>query len=376
MPKSTGKKRRKLRAILSFVLLAILIALAVLLIVNRDWLTSGGLRRLFTGGSITEADEFFYNYYTENVFAWADGSFISASTSGLQILGPDGEELAQELFTMESPVIATAGDRGIAYDAGGTAFRLFTAEGEITSLTTDAAILRASINSGGHIAIVTRDSGYRAVVTVYSPQLEPIYQWYSRSSYITAAAVSPAGGHMAVANLSESGGSISFFDLTSTEVQHNYTYTEGIPLDLHYMAEDRICLVGETSAVFLDDQAQVVGQLDYGSRSLSAYSLGGDGFSVLALSDYQTSSSTGALIALDTNGNELGRLETSDQILALDARGQYIAVLYADRLVVYDRTLTEVFVQSDAVGALDVLACDDGAAILVYRYSAQVCRAQ
>ena len=47
------------------------------------------------------------------------------------------------------------------------------------------------------------------------------------------------------------------------------------------------------------------------------------------------------LVTLDSSGSAIAEADVNDEILHLSAAGRYVAVLYADRLVIYNRDLSE-----------------------------------
>lgn len=59
---------------------------------------------------------------------------------------------------------------------------------------------------------------------------------------------------------------------------------------------------------------------------------------VLLLNRYQ-SGSVGRLVTVASDGEEIASLDISEEVRDISANGRYLSVLYADRLVVYNRDL-------------------------------------
>ena len=107
----------------------------------------------------------------------------------------------------------------------------------------------------------------------------------------------------------------------------------------------------------------------YQGGYLREYDLAGDDFTVLLLSRYQTGS-VGRLVTVGADGAELGSLDVNQEVLAVSACGRYLAVLYLDSLVVYNRDLQVYASLTGTDFARSVLMRADGSALLLSSESA------
>ena len=87
------------------------------------------------------------------------------------------------------------------------------------------------------------------------------------------------------------------------------------------------------------------------------------GFATLLLDRYK-SGGQGKLVTVDGSGEAIGSLDVSDEVLHLSAAGNYVAVLYADRLIIYDKEMNQCAVLSDISSAKYALVRSDGSALL------------
>ena len=78
------------------------------------------------------------------------------------------------------------------------------------------------------------------------------------------------------------------------------------------------------------------------------------------------------LVTVDSEGTVLGELEAEREVLRVSAAGKYVAVLYSDELVIYDKTLQVYASLSEVSAAKQVLMRDDGSAVLVSASSASL----
>ena len=84
------------------------------------------------------------------------------------------------------------------------------------------------------------------------------------------------------------------------------------------------------------------------------------------------SGSVGRLVTVNEKGEELASLDVSEEVLDLSAAGRYLAVLYADSLVVYNQDL-EVYATYEGTDyASGVLMRSDGSALLTSGESASL----
>ena len=75
---------------------------------------------------------------------------------------------------------------------------------------------------------------------------------------------------------------------------------------------------------------------------------------------------------IDTAVKELGSLDLDGDVLSMSASGRYVAVLFADRLVIYNKNLKEYATLQGVSSAGDVLMRSDGSAVLAGSAAASV----
>ena len=96
---------------------------------------------------------------------------------------------------------------------------------------------------------------------------------------------------------------------------------------------------------------------------LREYDLGGEDFTALLLNRYQ-SGSVGRLVTVDDAGKEIAALDVSEEVRDLSACGRYLAVLYGDRVVVYNRDLQVYATLHGVEHAREVLTRSDGSVLM------------
>jgi len=367
----TKKAAGRWRAVAAAVVTLLLIAAAVLVFVYRDALSAQGLRRLFGRETTAElGDAYVYESGSAQAFATGGNCLAVASSTGLQLLSDEGYTVARQVFSMASPACAASDSLFAFYDIGGTALRVADRQGEIHDLSTGAAVISLSMNASGYLAVVTEESGYKGLVTVYDPSLTPIYQWYSGTGYALTAEVSPDNRSLAVVCAGADGGTVRLLSLGSETEKGSFTAAGELFLQAHWFTGDRLCVLGETRVLFLSGDGRERASYDFEGLYLTDYSLESTDFIALYLSRYR-SGTAGVLVTLDQNGGELGRLELQTDLQSLSAYGDRLAALCGDGVTLYGRNLAEQGTYDQTLGVKKALLRKKGDVLLLSSYYAE-----
>ena len=321
----------------------------------------GGGQELFT-----------YEAGSGQTFAAAGDALAVASSTGIQLIGANGETILRKIFSMDEPAVAACGDRAAFYDVGGTTLRVVELDGTYTTLDTTAAILSVTLNEEGYMAVAAEETGYKGLVTIYNPQLQAVYRWHSGEGYLLKAEVSPNSKGFAALTLASTGGRVQFFSLGEEDPLSTYEAADTLLLDMKYCG-DRVCALSETGLVFLEDDGTLAGSFDFGGESLVDYHLGTGDFAAVCLSEYRAGG-TCRLVTLDGKGSVLGQQEIRQDLVGLDICSKQLLLQYSDTLELYDRRL---FLQGTADGVLGIqqaILREKGDALLLRAYSAELCQ--
>ena len=325
--KKNYKKRLKWLGITAAVVLAV-VAVALL----WDHGSFDGLRRAVIYRQ-AQKDETgcaqLYRYAVEKsaVFTSLDGSLIMASDGQISVLGEDGAVRYHTQVKFSHAAVFAAGGRAVAYDIGGTEIYVLDSHGLVRQLTCGGEILAVTANEGGMLAATVNKSGYKAAVEVYDAKGSMTFEFDSSDRFVMTAAVTSDGKHLAAVTMGQEDGSyrssIVFYKLTS-----------------------------ETPAATCTLE-------------------GGAVYDALLLGDYK-SGSQAVLATVSSAGSEIARLEISSEVLGISAAGRYIAVLYSDRLTIYDKNWNEHATLEGVSTARQVLMRADGSAVLAGSASASL----
>ena len=334
-------RRRNIRkAAFSLISAIILFAACILIWFYRDSFNTDRLLILAAEKTAEAKEEYILDAGAGRVYATAGSGLAVATSSGLELMDAGGSISVSYLFKMETPAIAAGSDFAVFYDLGGTAMAVALFDGSVTELTAPGTILSVTVSDGGYITVTTDCTGYRGLVTVYDPRLEPVYEWYSSSAWVISGVVSPDNRELAVLSYTASGSEVRFFALTSTEQQAAFSVSDTVLLDVHWMSQTQLCAYSTEQAVFFTSKGVWSNTYSFNGQYLIDCTFDGEGFAVFALSPYRAGS-TANLVSLDPGGRALGTAEVLSEIVSLTASGTNVLVLCPDGVLLLSSSLAE-----------------------------------
>lgn len=111
----------------------------------------------------------------------------------IQLVSPTGTARLKETVNMSSPALNASGDYAVVYDVGGQELNVI-GQGALLhklSLSEEESLLCATVNEKGWVAVTSKVSGYKGVVTVYNRDFEAVLTIRLSSRYISDAVVTP-----------------------------------------------------------------------------------------------------------------------------------------------------------------------------------------
>lgn len=372
------KKHHFFRNFLIFLLVLAAVLGLVLLAAWRDGTGFDALRRYVAYGSGAVSGEktvYEYDSGSSNRFARVgDGGLAVLSDTALRVLGADGSEVWSVNTQMSAPALGQGGGRAVAYDVGGTALYVLDESGALLTLTADGPIVSANLNGSGMLAVTTQLSGTKGHVDVYSAQLQKCFELNAHRRFVADACVTEDGDYLAVVNMGQEDSvfvsNIVLYDLTQEDPVAEYSVEDGLVLSVGGQGSE-IITVSDTCLTAGTVSGEILGTYSYGDAFLREYDMGGDDFTVLLLNRYQ-SGNVGRLVTVGTDGAEIAGLDISEEVRSVSACGRYLSVLYADRLVVYNRELQVYATLHGPERVREVLTRADGSVLMLSSGSAEL----
>lgn len=358
---SLTRRQRVLILVLAAVVLFGLLAATVF----RDN-TASVFRRI---SSTYSQEDFAHNAQANSLFLGMDDNLLICTQSQIQVFSPSGTLQMKESVSMTSPALNAAGDYAVVYDVGGQQLKVVAKdhlENELT-LPSEESLLCATVNDKGWVAVTSKVSGYKAVVTVYNPDFEAVLTIRLSSRYISDAVVTPDCRGVYLVSPGQAEGAFEntllYYTFSSRE-EPTREVSLGSNVVLSILSSGKCWILGDESLLILDSSAVITASYDYGGEYLKMGSLQGDDFAALFLSR-SASGSAGTLVTVDDNGKEYDRLEVEGQAMALAARGHDVALLTTGDIITAGRKLDKYIAEPNQKGIRNLALYQDGSVALV-----------
>lgn len=373
-PKRLKPPNRFLR-LLTLLATSALVLGAMVLVVYRDTINLDSFKHWMTyrnmeTGETGESAPFSHAGGDKLSIAYLDSGIVTASAAGAHFYSLDGEHLAEEVRSLENPVLAASRTTAVVYDAGNQSLFAFRNGEEYFKLTLEggADLLSARPNEGGWMAVTAQQSGYKGAVTVYDRRGEPVIQISLSSTFAVDAAVSPDGRTVAVVTIGQTGGAF-FSRLLLYRVNQEEPFAQvelgGLTvLDMDF-DEDAVWLVGEDRllTVSLDGEKETVQTYYITPNYLKGCSLGGNGFALLLVGRYRSGGATQAL-RIDSTAQVTQSIPLTGQVLDYAAAGSFSALLTGSQLSLYNGSLEQFAGVENTQGARKVALAVNSSAVL------------
>lgn len=372
------KKRSKIGKFF-LILLTLLMVLGVVFVAAwRDGTGFDALHRYVNYGSTTESGKtaFHYDAESSNRFAMIGDRLVVLSNTSLRLLASDGSEIWTANVKMANPALVQGGGRIAAYDIGGQTLYVLDERGERLTLEMeeDEPLISATLNNKGMLAVTAGQRSQKGLVSVYDADMQLAFRFHSSRRFVSNAYVTDDGKYLAAVTLGQNNSvfvsNIVLYNLKQTDPYGNYDINNGLVVDMGSL-QGQLAMVTDTALVFASAEGEIVGTYEYSEPYLREYDIAGEDYAVLLLNRYK-SGSIGRLVTVAADGSEIASLDINQEVLSLSANGRYLAVLYTDQLVIYNRDL-QVYSALHGVGrAREVLAKSDGSVLMLTADSAEL----
>ncbi len=362
--------RDRVGAVISLIAAVVLLAATAVVWFYKDSFSPDGML-LSADTAAVAREEYVFDAGSGEAFAAAGKGLAVANTSGFELLDTDGTPVTSMVMQMENPAATGCDSYAVFYDLGGRRMAVARFDGAVEELDTEGSILSATVSEGGYLAVTTEQTGYRALVTVYGPDLDEVYKWYSSSAWVISAVVSPDSRKLAVLSYTASGSEVRFFRLDEEEQTASYQAESTVLLDIHWFTSSKLCALSSEQALFFSADGEEQSAYPFGGQYLVGYTFDGSNCAAFALSPYRAGT-TATLVSLDPNGEELGTAEVQSEIVCLTAADLEVMVLCSDGAVLYNSSLAEKGRLNGLPGFKYGLLRDRGEALLIASNYAEV----
>lgn len=365
------RQKKKPRKWLWLTLIVLVVLGAVAAAVLWDANSFDGLRRSIIYAR-AEKDEtgcaklYYYENDATSRFAAIDGSLVTVAANQVRLLDERSQVLYQNSVRFLHPDLVSGGGVAVAYDIGGTALYALDSKGLRWQQETEGELIAVTVNPRGYVTAVYNKSGAKAAVTVWDSNGAAVFTFQSAQRFVMTAALGQDDRTLAAVTMGQEDGKFqSFLVLYHTDSDKMVATTPvdgGVAYALETLQRE-FCAVTEQGLYLLDSGGELKASYSYGGQFLRRCVVGDGGWAALLLSRYK-SGGYASLITVDGDGNELGGCDIDGEVLDISTAGRYVAVLFSDRLTIYDKYLTEVATLPDVSEVRAVLMRADGSAVL------------
>lgn len=365
------RQKKKPRKWLWLTLIVLVVLGAVAAAVLWDANSFDGLRRSIIYAR-AEKDEtgcaklYYYENDATSRFAAIDGSLVTVAANQVRVLDERSQVLYQNSVRFLHPDLVSGGGVAVAYDIGGTVLYALDSKGLRWQQETEGELIAVTVNPHGYVTAVYNKSGAKAAVTVWDSNGAAVFTFQSAQRFVMTAALGQDDRTLAAVTMGQEDGKFqSFLVLYHTDSDKMVATTPvdgGVAYALETLQRE-FCAVTEQGLYLLDSGGELKASYSYGGQFLRRCVVGDGGWAALLLSRYK-SGGYASLITVDGDGNELGGCDIDGEVLDISTAGRYVAVLFSDRLTVYDKYLTEVATLPDVSEVRAVLMRADGSAVL------------
>ena len=365
------RQKKKPRKWLWLTLIVLVVLGAVAAAVLWDANSFDGLRRsiIYARADKDEtgcAKLYYYENDATSRFAAIDGSLVTVAANQVRLLDERSQVLYQNSVRFLHPDLVSGGGVAVAYDIGGTALYALDSKSLRWQQETEGELIAVTVNPHGYVTAVYNKSGAKAAVTVWDSNGAAVFTFQSAQRFVMTAALGQDDRTLAAVTMGQEDGKFqSFLVLYHTDSDKMVATTPvdgGVAYALETLQRE-FCAVTEQGLYLLDSGGELKASYSYGGQFLRRCVVGDGGWAALLLSRYK-SGGYASLITVDGDGNELGGCDIDGEVLDISTAGRYVAVLFSDRLTIYDKYLTEVATLPDVSEVRAVLMRADGSAVL------------
>ncbi len=279
------KKKRARKGLLLILLILLLTVLLSLLFNSRNEYGLSSLMDLMEEGS---------GYPIEAPGGKSKGMYrldsllCITNDTDLLMYNSKGGEAYDVKHQMADPHLAIRENMLLMFDQGAKSYALYQKNVPLVDSETSHVIYTGAVSAKGGFALATRSEDYLSQVTVYDRSNAPQYSWNYSDKVVSVVALSPSGNKLAVCGLYTEDGTIrsQLLLYDNGELVDSRDFDDAVICSLVFVGETEIKGITDQGAFLISDKGKLMGEYDYKSQPLAAYSNTPES-TVLLLGDYR-----------------------------------------------------------------------------------------
>lgn len=311
----------------------------------------------------SEAAEIKFEYEDNGCYTYVENSIAVVTSNETTVFDKYGDVVFSEVCNYSQPAVKVNGKYAVSYDIGGREIKLFNCDRLIRSIEMQEFVISVSIDSKGWLAVCTEEDGYKGAVTVYDASGAAVYKWYSAEGYIVDVELSSENRMLTVLTASATGSNIISLSLGSNEVYSKYIKPDKIAMDIQLAQDGTVVCVMSDELLFVNQEGEQKSSYELSNKRLMSYKFAEDGSTFLICEDY--TSGEYYVCTVSTSGEEIGSFTTSKKIKSAAFCKEFVAVVYSNEIIVYNKKLVEQNKYQPEEEPMEVFIRSDGAAMAV-----------
>ncbi len=345
---------------LLFVLLSLFLIVALL--INSEWISYENFYYFFYdfGDYLTSADGDIESvvYDTGNFaeFGVFGGKLAVAGSNGITLYTSSGRSAFEDNDPLPKPTLCTADSFMLAYDNGGTEYRIYNLFTVIHSEKTDYPIYGAAAADNGSYALITDDGRHLSCVKVYNRRFREV-QSIGRASYVVDVSLTPSGDRAAVLSYSQSGGNFTthlyMTRTSSTKPYADISLENTFPLYCSYTEKGCLILVCEDRILTYNTSGRLIEEFVFPQNShLLEVDVNRYGGAIMLREN-----GINRLVLIGKNGKNVHNDTTELEASSISLYGDYVFMMGAEKV-------TRMSVSTGAVKSIEK-DVDESATMLI-----------
>lgn len=333
-------QKNKDKRIKNTVYIVLIIILAVLLIMKACEINVSTVKESVKINSVI-SDNFPYEI---NSLQGADLNYINnkivvTSNNGVTVLNPGNANCDYEYnLGYASPVFNYNGQYILAYDQGGTRFRVDTVSKNIYEKTVDKSIICADVSNNGSVVYATLDDNVKAVIYILNSSENNKMTLDVSDGYVTAVALSKSGDKCAYATVNSKNATfvttIHSIDVKSKKEGKTFELKDVNVLDLHFTSSTDFYVIGDNSLSMVKSQRKNVDIIKQGEGSIKQFDYTSNDELVLNYSHFENDTNS-EIAYINSSGKIKNSYTLKEEVKDFSVKDNEITVLFPNKINVY-----------------------------------------
>lgn len=335
------------------VIFCVLCAVIVFVVAKWDSLSPKGVSSWFNF-SHTSSENFPVEFLGTNLLdknlQLADNGLVYISDTSLVKLDAGGETVFSEQHSFTNPALKTCGENIIAYNIGGSNFRIMAGEEEKFHGTQGTAISDCDIAADGTFAVLSDQTGYLSQLSVFDADNNLIYSYSFNDCYAVSVSISSDSAMAVVGAVNTYNGEmfsrIYVLDFKKTEPLMTFNYENQILYEVDFLSDNSFAVITDSLLSVIDTDDFREHPHSFENKVLTSYCIKYDNGVYLSLARSDDGRDC-TVLGVAPSGEESANFASGLRITSVDVFEDRIACLADNKLCLFNE-------YGDSLGDWDV----------------------